>query len=288
MTTETLEQVESTQAEAQQVSPTTEPEGSQSTEAVAEGSDEEAIIGVLKATGHYGSGEETDGGVEGTDGAKAAPAPEVQSQIDAAVQADRAERERKAATEYRASEEKGIRESFEQRKPNLAAYLAAKGLTQEDIAPVLTEFDRHHGQSSKLREYDIRQAQVAQATQYGQMLYEAAGKMLPKAEAEAFASEDHGGSLDGFFKSFRDRARKGYLSPAEVDKRVLEGVKAYEGELQKKGLLAKGRAISASGNGTGSGGVPSMATWQGYTLEQRAEAQKRDPQILEKIMRSGA
>lgn len=293
MTTETIaETVTETPAEVSQVVPETAAESTPEV-AVAEGPDEE-LITLLKESGHYGGSAETKTVEDGTPSTETAEvlSPEVQAKVDETLAKERQQAAQKSQAELRKAEEEGIRRSFEARVPRLDNYLEKKGLTAEERKVVTDEFAYHHGQSARLRQMDVEQTQQSLAYSYGAQIRDAAKAALSaegwkavEAELPKMTGED---ATPRFFKQIVAAARKGYLSPAEAEKKADAKVLAFATDLKRKGILPSSQGLTAPAGGTAAGtGVPSLAVWNSWSLEQRHQARQRDPEIEFKIMQRG-
>lgn len=77
-----------------------------------------------------------------------------------------------------------------------------------------------------------------------------------------------------------------YVTKAQAEKIAAAAFNKGRGLAEKNGV--PGARSGNSVNGTGPGGVPSLAAWQAMTLEQREAARRADPMIEIKIAQASA
>ncbi len=253
MTTEAIEVT----PEVSQVVPETAAESTPAV-AVAEPPDEE-LIASLKESGFYSGATETPTAEGDTPSTEEEADPVVQAKVEAALEKKERATQQKTEQQLRQLREQGIRESFANRKPQLAAKLAAQGLPDEVIREALSEFDAHHGQILELARSDLAMLQARQAETYGNQIKDfakdaltTAGWKQVEAELPKLTGDD---ATPKFFKAVVKAARVGYLSEAEANKKADERVLAYAQDQKRKGNLSSSQGLKlAAGAGNGSAG----------------------------------
>ena len=83
------------------------------------------------------------------------------------------------------------------------------------------------------------------------------------------------------FAIFQEQARRGYVAKKDHDAAIVTAFK--EGRKIGERDAATGSSGRGVNGAAASGGGMTLRQWQGMTLEQRAEAERKDPHILEKI-----
>lgn len=202
-----------------------------------------------------------------------------------AAEQRKAEREKEAEESARLERERqveGINAAYRARTAQLAKALDAEGVSAELKEQVLAHFNEHHAQ-----------AQTFHGSNFTNGLYQALAKRLPEDKREEFmASRAKHKGYDDVLSAFEDykvtSLRDGYIAQKDADVLVAKGKLAYKRELMANGG-AKARALlsqAAGSPGTPQGTTSAVPTWQQWdamTLEQRAEWERKDPQILGKI-----
>ncbi len=270
MTTEVAEQVAAPVAPTTVVAPApTEPSQVQTPEPAAPSEPEAAdveeldaeLTSFLKESGHLAPLAEGSAG----EGAAVASEVELPPEIKAARAEGAADKEREIASRQTAQEQaaqrEGLRRAYAERLDrldNLVEEVNQGNLSLPDLRKAIkAEFSYDRGQTLQLagfaREEIEAAVQQAQALSYGQALYAEAQKVLPKEAAEAFSKEPHAVLAD-FFKSFLANARKGYLSPAEAEKKAKAAAQGVVTFYKQKGLTPSSKAVNAAQGGVNTTG----------------------------------
>ena len=87
--------------------------------------------------------------------------------------------------------------------------------------------------------------------------------------------------LTDAFSIFQEQARRGYVTKKDHDAAIVTAFK--EGRKIGERDAASGSSGRGVNGSSASGSGMTLRQWQGMTLEQRAEAERKDPLILEKI-----
>lgn len=211
---------------------------------------------------------------------------EIRAEAERIAEEKRKEERAKEAEENarveRERQVEGINTAYRQRITNIASMLDREGVSDDLKKAVLDEFTAHNGQ-----------AQTFHGTNFTNGLYQALANSLPEDKREEFLSsrKKHNSYADviaGWDELRTPVLRDGYISKAEADVLVANGKKALLRDLSANNA-AKARALVSKASGSpatvqgATTAIPTWEQWNGMTLEQRAEAERRDPQILGKI-----
>ena len=190
-----------------------------------------------------------------------------------------------------------IHKAFTERVPRIEATL--KGIMDGtiELTPglakvIVDQFNNHHADAQRF-------AKDPTVWQFSKSLYDAAAETLPAAQRGQFVSwrdAYEGIPVDATTKeamkaalaAYKDVALKGHVTEAAAKKSASEAVTGYRDWLLEKperiaALQSRAKAPEMNGGSVDSGGIPTLSTWQGWTLEQREDARKKDPQIEMKI-----